>query len=259
MPAELLAATSEIVLREAVVTDAEAIFSLKKSAFGDTYLQYTIYQTRQSLEFLRSLIAVQKFVVAERDSRIIGYYNAVPHDGYLFINYIAVGPEAASQGVGTMLIHSCAAKAGQVGCIGIELDVFASNRRAIHWYERIGFELVNDVYLYRVCLRNIPRSPIVPVVASDELERALSEEQRQGFSKLTCRYMEQELLVGLIAAHTCKLLENCNTLTDHESIGAIAALFPDRSYLILSSHRPPPAALPVVTYERSIRMRKLLV
>jgi hypothetical protein len=158
-----------------------------------------------------------------------------------------------------MLVHNCATKAGQIGCIGIELDVFASNRRAIRWYERIGFNVVGDLYLYRVCLRDIPRSPIVPVAASDELERALSEEQRQGFSKLTCRYMEQELLVGLIAAHTCKLLENCNTLTDHESIGAIAALFPDRSYLILSSHRPPPAALPVVTYERSIRMRKLLV
>ena len=226
MPAELLTATSEIVLREAVVTDAQAIFSLKRSAFGDTYLLYTIYQTRQSLEFLRSLIAVQEFVVAERGSRIVGYYNAVPHNGYLFINYIAVAPEAASQGVGTMLVYNCAAKAGQIGCIGIELDVFASNRRAIDWYERIGFEVVNDLYLYRVCLRNIPQSPIVPVAASDELECALAEEQRQGFSKLTCRYMEQELLVGLIAAHTCKLLENCTTLTDQESTGAIAALFP---------------------------------
>jgi hypothetical protein len=71
--------------------------------------------------------------------------------------------------------------------------------------------------------------------------------------------MKQELLVGLIAGHTCKLLENRTTLTEQESAGAIATLFPDRSYLILSSHRPPPATLPVVNYERSIRMRKLLV
>jgi ribosomal protein S18 acetylase RimI-like enzyme len=259
MPAELLTVTSEIVLRGAVVTDAEAIYSLKRSAFGHTYLLYTIYQTRQSLEFLRSLIAVQEFVVAESGSRIVGYYNAVPHNGYLFVNYIAVAPQAASQGVGTMLVHNCAAKAGQIGCIGIELDVFASNHRVIDWYERIGFEIVNDLYLYRVCLRNIPQSTIVPVADSDGLECALAEEKRQGFSKLKCRYLEQELLVGLIAGHTCKLLEDCTTLADYESIGAIAALFPDRSYLILSSHRPPPAALPVVNYERSIRMRKLLV
>ena len=259
MPAELLTSTSEIVLREAVVTDAEAIFSLKTSAFGDTYLLYTIYQTRQSLEFLRSLIAVQEFVVAERASNIVGYYNAVPRNDYLFLNYIAVAPQIASQGVGTKLVLNCSAKAGQIGCIGIELDVFASNQRAIHWYERTGFEVVNDLYLYRVCLHDMARSTIVPLAASDELECALAEEQRQGFSKFTCRYMKQELLVGLIAGHTCKLLENRTALTEQESAGAIATLFPDRSYLILSSHRPPPATLPVVNYERSIRMRKLLV
>jgi ribosomal protein S18 acetylase RimI-like enzyme len=247
------------MLRAALAVDAEAIFSLKQAVFGDNYLLYTIYQAKQSLGYLRSLIPVQEFVVAERGSRIVGYYNAVPHNGYFFVNYIAVAPQAASQGVGTMLVHNCAAKAGQIGCIGIELDVFASNRRAIDWYERIGFEVVSDLYLYRVCLRNIPQSPIVPLAASDELECALAEEQRRGFSKLTCRYMEQTLLVGLIAGHTCKLLENCATLTDHESAGALAALFPDRSYLIFSSHRPPPAALPISNCERSIRMRKLLV
>jgi ribosomal protein S18 acetylase RimI-like enzyme len=259
MPAALLTTRSEIVLREAIVTDAEAIFSLKRSVFGDTYLLYTIYQTRQSLEFLRSLITVQEFVVAERGPKIVGYYNALPRNDYLFLNYIAVAPQIASQGVGTMLVLNCAAKAGQIGCIGIELDVFASNRSAIRWYERIGFEAVDDSYLYRVSLRKIAQSTIVPATASDELECALAEEQRQGFSKLTCKYMEQELVVGLIAGGTCKLLQPCGTLTDDESAGAIAALFPHRSYLILSSHRPPRATLAIVNYERSIRMRKLLV
>jgi ribosomal protein S18 acetylase RimI-like enzyme len=258
MPAELLTATSEIVLREAVATDAEAIFSLKRSAFGDTYLLYTIYQTRQSLEFLRSLIAVQEFVVAERGSKIIGYYNAVPRNGYLFINYIAVAPHISSQGVGTMLVRNCAAKARQIGCIGIELDVFASNRRAIGWYKQIGFEAVDDSYLFRVSLQSVAQSTIVPVATKDELDCALAEEQRQGFSKLTCRYLEQKLLVGLIAGHTCRLLERCSKLSDCESIGAIAALFPRRSYLILSSQTRPPATLPVVNDQRSIRMRKLL-
>ena len=258
MPAELLTATSKTVLREAVATDAEAIFSLKRSVFGDNYLLYTIYQAKQSLEFLRSLIAVQEFVVAERASKIVGYYNAVPRSRYLFINYIAVARQAVSQGVGTMLLRNCAAKARQIGYIGIELDVFAGNRRAIDWYEQIGFETVDDSYLYRVSLRDTAKSTIAPVTTSDELDCALAEETRQGFSKLTCRYMEQEILVGLIGGHTCKLLQSCGTLTDHESAGAIAALFPDRSYLILSPQTPPAATLPVINCQRSIRMRKLI-
>jgi len=143
--------------------------------------------------------------------------------------------------------------------VGIELDVFASNWRAVRWYQRSGFEIVSDLHLYRLCLRDMPRSTFVPVVGSAEMQRALDEEQRQGFSKLTCRYLEQQLLVGLIAGHTCKLLQPCSTLSDHEAASAIAALFPKRSCLILSSQNPPDADLPVVDCQRSIRMRKSLV
>jgi ribosomal protein S18 acetylase RimI-like enzyme len=258
MPTRLTGA-SEIVLREAVQTDAERIFSIKNSVFGDNYLLYTIYQARQSAEFLRSLISVQLFVIAEEGSETVGYYNALPRGGYLFLNYIAVAPGSSSKGIGTMLLHDCSAKAGQIGGGGVELDVFASNQRAVHWYLRNEFTIVNDLYLYRLCLRKMPRLKVAPVASFDEMQCALEEEQRQGFSKLICTYMEQHFLVGLIAGHTCKLLRRSAALSDHDSATAIAALFPNRSYLILSSPKPPAAALPVADCQRSIRMRKNLV
>jgi len=259
MPTQRLTTAFDITLREAVSTDAEAIFYLMRSAFLDTYLVYTVYQASQTLEFLRSLIPVQEFAVAESGTEIVGYYNAVPRNGYLFLNYIAVTPRIASQGVGTKLVLDCASKAGQNGCAGIELDVFASNRRAVRWYERIGFEIVKSSHVYRLCLRKLPKPTTHPMAHSLELQRALLEEQHHGFSKLACKYMAHEFLVGLIAGHTCKLLQSSDSLSDHDSAAAIAALFPHRSYLILRSNKPPVSSLPVADHQVSLRMRKSVI
>ena len=72
--------------------------------------------------------------------------------------------------------------------------------------------------------------------------------------------MKQELLVGLIAGHTCKLLENLHHTHGSGVCGrdrcSVSRSALSDSELTQTADR---AALPVVNYERSIRMRKLLV
>lgn len=246
-----------VVIRRAKDTDAESIFALKRYAFGDRFLLYTIYQAQQSINMLRSILERDRFVVIEVDADIAGYYHAVRKEDSLLLNYIVTAEEYRGSRFGTMLFENFTDSAKDDDCAALELDVFASNSSAIRWYSRLGFNTIRELYISRLQMTDILPSLNKPVVPSGELASALNEECRLGCSKICCMQSENRLEVGLIAGHTCKLL-NHHGLSEDEAMRAITALFPERQYLIRVSSEPPRALPSLLTFEKLVRMRKML-
>ncbi len=64
------------------------------------------------------------------------------HRGWL--NYLAVAPAHQRQGLGRRLVEAATTELQKLGCPKINLQVRASNREVIEFYQRLGFT-VDDV------------------------------------------------------------------------------------------------------------------
>jgi ribosomal protein S18 acetylase RimI-like enzyme len=249
---------SDIVLRRASVDDGEQIFALKRQVFGSTSLPYTIYQAEQSLNYLRDIIPVDRFTVATSGLDIVGYYHAFRRGTSFFLNYIATSPYHRGHCVGQALLHDCIATAQTAALDSVDLDVFASNSSVVNWYSKNGFVITGETYVQRFSISHPLRAAIEPMVDQSEMDRGLTEEQQRGFSQLPFSYNGSEFVVGVIAGHTCKLLQ-WRDVVPQELGGAISCLLPSRSFLVITSSRLLALSLPLLSYEHSLRMSKALV
>jgi len=246
-----------VVCRPARADDVPAIFALKREAFGNVSLPYTIYQAEQSCEFFRSRITKDTVVVATAGSVIAGYYHALDIGEAFFLNYIATSPVSRGRGIGSLLLSHFVTTGRALGHSALQLDVFANNRAGVLWYSGAGFEAIRESYLYRVRLADLAERDGLLTVDSELLQGALAEEQRQGFSKVLCKLGAEPIMLGIIAGHTCKWLAPGHPC-DRAAAAAVARLFPGRSFLIVQSSTPPGQSLPIAGIDLSIRMQKLL-
>jgi ribosomal protein S18 acetylase RimI-like enzyme len=79
------------------------------------------------------------FFVCEVDGRLTGTVMA-GYDGHRgWINYLAVEPALQRTGLGRELMAFAEAKLRALGCPKINLQVRATNTKALDFYERLGF------------------------------------------------------------------------------------------------------------------------
>ncbi len=91
-------------------------------------------ETRGWMEHV--VLAQQDVLVAERDGEVVGF--AAVHDDWLEQLYLE--PEAIGTGAGWALLQA----ARELRPDGLSLWVFTGNDRARRFYERAGFELVEQ-------------------------------------------------------------------------------------------------------------------
>ncbi len=79
------------------------------------------------------------FLVAEREGRVVATVMAgyEGHRGWL--NYVAVDPALRRSGIGREILAEAERLLRAAGCAKINLQVRATNRQAIAFYERLGF------------------------------------------------------------------------------------------------------------------------
>src|ERR1035437_6351689 len=96
-----------VTLRQAVEEDAQAIYRLKREAFGTNYLQFTIYRSGKAVAYIRRSIASgnEIFSVAERGEELAGYANVGFANRQPVLNYIAVSGAVRSLGLGKSLLE----------------------------------------------------------------------------------------------------------------------------------------------------------
>jgi GNAT superfamily N-acetyltransferase len=84
-------------------------------------------------------------VAASDDGRRLGYVHVregtddIANEKCGYIALLAVAAEAEGEGVGLALLHAAEKWAKDMGYRRLSLDVFASNHRARHFYEKAGF------------------------------------------------------------------------------------------------------------------------
>ena len=252
----------DLQLCEAVPKDASAIFVLKQQAFGANYLAYTIYQAPKSVSFIQRVIAErrpgQRFTVLRREGAVIGYYQAAMLHRNLLLNYIAVAASERGSGFGDLLLEDFEAYAKTLGCRALLLDVFASNPDAVNWYSRRGFRFQSAQHLSRVSIAQVDSGVRCPLaIDKGAMAEALAEESARGFSKVHCSCStEGHLELGLIDGHVCKFMD-LSGVTAELAMASISHRFRTaRDVLVLYSTDPLPAAWPILTSEKSLRLAK---
>jgi len=89
------------------------------------------------------------FVVLENEGRILGLvFGILLSRSDARILMLAVDPQARGRGLGTVLYREFQRECGLKGIRHITLEVRVSNSVAIHFYERLGFQVTGRVPRY---------------------------------------------------------------------------------------------------------------
>ena len=132
--------TNDFSIREAVASDATAIWQLNCSEMG---YQYPLDDTAQNItKLLRS--SADKIFVAVYDGSVVGYVHANDYD-LLYAPHmknimgIAVSSEYKQQGIGRALLQQVEHWACKAGATGVRLVSGLSRTDAHEFYHRCGY------------------------------------------------------------------------------------------------------------------------
>jgi ribosomal protein S18 acetylase RimI-like enzyme len=89
-------------------------------------------------------VAPDMFLVGLLDSRLVASVMAGYEGHRGWINYLAVAPGLQGKGYGRQIMERAEQLLRERGCPKINLQIRATNRRVIEFYERLGFA-VDDV------------------------------------------------------------------------------------------------------------------
>ena len=88
--------------------------------------------------------------VALRDGRPIGFVNLCVRGPAGWIGGTGVVPDERRKGIGEQLMRAVHESARAIGVRGIRLEVISSNASAIALYEKLGYEHVRDLEVWRL-------------------------------------------------------------------------------------------------------------
>lgn len=106
------------------------------------------FPLESTMEFVKLSIEKnipQLFIIDTEIDRCVGWCDALPKEDT--IGYIGTGllNEYRENGIGSQILNQIIELSKQYGYRKLELDVRASNKRAIHVYEKAGFTIYNVV------------------------------------------------------------------------------------------------------------------
>ena len=122
-------------LRAAKAADLDVLLALEQVSFSTDHLS-----RRSFLRFVTSPLAA--LIVCERDGRVLGYALVLFRSGspVARLYSIAVVPEAAGQGIGTLLLAAAERTARKRDCDRLRLEVHEHNAAALRRYRKSGYQ-----------------------------------------------------------------------------------------------------------------------
>ncbi len=126
---------SETVIRRMQYRDVPAVAALEAATFARPWSEASF---RREVEENR----VARYMVAERDGRILGYAGAWVVLDECHITNIAVAEPARGQGLGKALLEALLRYMSNLGAAWADLEVRLSNERAQALYRSHGFTVL---------------------------------------------------------------------------------------------------------------------
>jgi ribosomal protein S18 acetylase RimI-like enzyme len=130
-----------VEIRPYLEGDEAAVASLWREVFPDSPAW------NQPEADIQRKLAVQRelFFVATTESHIVGTAMAGfdGHRGWVY--YVAVRPSHRRKGIGRDLMRRVEEELERIGCTKLNLQVRTSNRGAVSFYERLGYQVEDRV------------------------------------------------------------------------------------------------------------------
>jgi ribosomal protein S18 acetylase RimI-like enzyme len=126
--------------------DEAAVAALWREVFGDAPAHNV------PEEDIRRKLAVQRdlFFVAVEGGELVGTALA-GYDGHRgWVYYVAVRPACRRRGIGAALVKRVEEGLAAAGCPKLNLQVRASNRQAVAFYERLGYAVEERVSMGKI-------------------------------------------------------------------------------------------------------------
>lgn len=130
-----------VEIRPFIESDEEQVASLWRESFPNSPSWNDPH-----LDILRKL-AIQRelFLVAVIDGSIVGTA-MTGYDGHrAWVYYVAVRPEKRRKGIGTALMRRVEKELALRGCPKLNLQVRASNRETVRFYEHLGYKVEDHI------------------------------------------------------------------------------------------------------------------
>lgn len=161
--------TSDVTIREARVSDAEAIARLTKQ------LGYEVDPSGLADRLSRILTrSDQQFLIADGPGESIGWvhmvrWEIVETDAFVMIAGLVVDRDHRKQGIGRMLLEQAEAWAASQGCSLVRLWSSSTRTAAHAFYEHVGYTNIKTQYSFLKSLdasSPLPLRAFVPDVSS---------------------------------------------------------------------------------------------
>lgn len=133
-------------------TDIKPVFKLNKALIDECENMETIdYQ--KVLSWVRNKIEthIQEHICVVLNEKKVGYYYFHDADGKMEIDDLYVFPQYRNMGIGTEILEKCISETS----LPIFLYVFANNKRAIAFYQKLGFQVTEIIKGSRYIMQRI--------------------------------------------------------------------------------------------------------
>ena len=133
--------------------DIDIIFNLSKELI-DSYEDIGSIDYEGVLRWVRNKIEnnIEQYIRVCIDGNTAGYYRLCPSDGRMELDDLYVLPDYRGRGIGTHIIRRCISSC----CVPLFLYVFTANERAISLYERLGFNVTEQIGTTRQIMEREP-------------------------------------------------------------------------------------------------------
>lgn len=151
---------------KAELFDFDAVFEMMKRAKSKSY-EEGVFQWDEkypNADTLYTDISSSNLYLIKRSGELVGFfvYNSSCEDDlhndinwihpiskWIFLHRMCIDPVYQGKGYGQIIIEKFISSIKQAGYDSIRLDVFSTNRVAIHIYEKFGFTRVGECQCYR--------------------------------------------------------------------------------------------------------------
>lgn len=151
-------------IRELEAKDVAGVVSLVKSSFNENYLLTSIYRCKGINEFIISELenefSLYKYFVLCVNDNLAAYieYKVFKKKNMTFLNIVSVSNEFKNHKFGSKIFEYSKAYFQKEGFQSMELDVYATNKIALGWYKKYGFEKLRSNSFYRVNLNKVSQN-----------------------------------------------------------------------------------------------------
>jgi ribosomal protein S18 acetylase RimI-like enzyme len=135
-----MSVVSSIELRPATPADAAAIRAIVRAA----YAKWVPVIGREPLPMRADYdkaLQDHRFDLALENGRIVGLIETIPHDDHVWIENVAVAPEAQGRGIGKKLLDSAERRAVETGCRELRLLTNGAFDANVRLYRRHGYAI----------------------------------------------------------------------------------------------------------------------